>query len=159
VKPEIFVILGTFLVFGLFEFFRTNLFSKKDQTRKDAVVEIIGSLVLILFSQPLIILTASLVMGIVAPQWAGALANIPLILAILLFLVFDDMTQYWMHRLSHRIPFLYNLHRAHHDAKYMSIRLVYRNNIFYYFLMPSIWLSGILIYLGLGWVYAGFIIV
>jgi sterol desaturase/sphingolipid hydroxylase (fatty acid hydroxylase superfamily) len=41
----------------------------------------------------------------------------------------------------------------------MSIRLVYRNNIFYYLLMPSIWFSGVLIYLGLGWVYVGYIIV
>ena len=41
----------------------------------------------------------------------------------------------------------------------MSIRLVYRNNFFYYLLMPSIWLSGALIYLGLGWIYAVFIII
>lgn len=158
-RPEIYAILGTFLFFGLLELFRTNLFNKPDQTRKDAIVEIIGSLVLTLFTQPLIIVSAQFIMGTAAPQWAGALAGIPLIAAIALFLIFDDMTQYWMHRLTHRIPFLYNLHRAHHDAKYMSVRLVYRNNIFYYFLMPSIWFSGILIYLGLGWVYVGFIIV
>ena len=159
VRPEIYAILGIFLTFGLLELFRTNLFSKPDQTRKDAAVEIIGSVVLTVFTQPFIILSAQFLMGAAAPQLQGALANIPLIAAIALFLIFDDMTQYWMHRLSHRIPFLYNLHRAHHDAKYMSVRLVYRNNIFYYFLMPSIWFSGALIYLGLGWVYVGYIIV
>ncbi|QJB68606.1 sterol desaturase family protein [Parasphingorhabdus halotolerans] len=158
-RPEMFAILGIFLLFGLLELFRTNLFSKPDQTPKDALVEIIGSIVLTVFTQPFIILSAQFLMGSAAPQLAGALANIPLLAAIGLFLVFDDMTQYWMHRLSHRIPFLYNLHRAHHDAKYMSVRLVYRNNIFYYFLMPSIWFSGVLIYLGLGWVYVGYIVV
>lgn len=158
-RPEIYAILGTFLFFGVLELFRTNLFNKPDQTRKDAIVEIIGSIVLTVITQPFIILSAQFLMSTAAPQWAGTLAGIPVIAAIALFLIFDDMTQYWMHRLSHRIPFLYNLHRAHHDAKYMSIRLVYRNNIFYYFLMPSIWFSGILIYLGLGWVYVGFIIV
>jgi sterol desaturase/sphingolipid hydroxylase (fatty acid hydroxylase superfamily) len=152
-RPEIYAIIGVFALF------RTRLFSKPEQTFKDAAVEIIGSVVLLVFTQPTIIVTAQFLMGAAAPQWAGALAGIPLVAAIALFLIFDDMTQYWMHRLSHRIPFLYNLHRAHHDAKYMSIRLVYRNNIFYYFLMPSIWFSGILIYLGLGWVYVGFIIV
>ena len=41
----------------------------------------------------------------------------------------------------------------------MSIRIVYRNNIFYYLMMPGLWFSGILIYLGLGKVYAAYIVV
>ena len=41
----------------------------------------------------------------------------------------------------------------------MSVRLVYRNNIIYYAMMPSLWMSGVLIWLGLGWVYAGYIVV
>ena len=41
----------------------------------------------------------------------------------------------------------------------MSIRIVYRNNFFYYLLMPGIWFSGALIYLGLGPVYAVYIVV
>uniref|UniRef100_UPI0024920EBE hypothetical protein n=1 Tax=Janibacter hoylei TaxID=364298 RepID=UPI0024920EBE len=98
-RPEIYAILGTFLFFGLLELFRTNLFNKPDQTRKDAIVEIVGSLVLTLLTQPFIIVSAQFIMGTAAPQWAGALAGIPLIAAIALFLIFDDMTQYWMHRL------------------------------------------------------------
>lgn len=158
-RPEITAIVGVFLFFGILEFVRTNLFSKADQTRDDAMVEIFGSAILLVFTQPFIILMAQYAMGSAVPQWAGALAGIPLIAAIVLFLIFDDMMQYWWHRLSHSVPFLYNLHRAHHNAKYMSIRLVYRNNIFYYLTMPSIWFSGALIYLGLGWVYVGYIIV
>ena len=48
------------------------------------------------------------------------------------------------------MPFLYDLHRAHHSARYMSIRIVYRNNSFYYLLMPGLWLSGALIFMGGG---------
>lgn len=158
-RPEIYAIVGVFLFFGILEFVRTNLFSKPDQTRDDAMVEIFGSAILLVLTQPFIILMAQYAMTAAVPQWAGALTSIPLIAAIALFLVFDDMAQYWWHRLSHSVPFLYNLHRAHHNAKYMSIRLVYRNNIFYYLTMPSIWFSGALIYLGLGWVYVGYIIV
>lgn len=158
-RPEVIAIVSIFVVFGLLEFLRTQLFNKPEQTRDDALVEIIGSFVLLVITQPGIILAAGFLMGTIAPQWEGALASIPLIAAIGLFLIFDDMMQYWWHRLSHSVPFLYNLHRAHHDAKYMSIRLVYRNNMFYYLTMPSIWFSGILIYLGLGWVYVGYIIV
>jgi sterol desaturase/sphingolipid hydroxylase (fatty acid hydroxylase superfamily) len=47
---------------------------------------------------------------------------------------------------------MWPLHRAHHSAAYMSVRIVYRNNAFYYALMPGLWLSGVLLYLGFGWV-------
>ncbi|WP_417729684.1 sterol desaturase family protein, partial [Roseovarius sp.] len=111
-RPEIFAITGIFLVFGMLEFLRTRLFSKPEQTRDDAWVEIIGSFVLLVITQPGIIVSVQFILGSIAPQWQGALANIPLIAAIGLFLVLDDMIQYWWHRLSHSLPFLYNLHRS-----------------------------------------------
>ena len=80
-------------------------------------------------------------------------------LALVLFLVFEDMLQYWWHRASHSFGWLYNLHRAHHNGQYMSVRLVYRNNILYYAMMPSLWMAGVLVYLGLGWFYAGYLVV
>ena len=94
-----------------------------------------------------------------APRAANMLETWSVIAVLALFLIFDDMTQYWWHRLSHTVPWLYNLHRPHHNAPYLSIRVVYRNNLFYYLFMPGLWFSGALIYLGGGWVYAGYIIV
>jgi sterol desaturase/sphingolipid hydroxylase (fatty acid hydroxylase superfamily) len=41
----------------------------------------------------------------------------------------------------------------------MSIRITYRNNFFYYLMMPGLWISGVLIYLGLGTVYLVYIVV
>ena len=41
----------------------------------------------------------------------------------------------------------------------MSVRIVYRNNILYYAMMPGLWFGAALVYLGLGWVYAGYVIV
>ncbi len=158
-QPYMIAIIAIFFAFGLLELWRTGLFSKKEQTSRDAIVEVLGSVVLLTITQPSIILFTNWGLGQLAPEYAGALANINVFAAIALFLVFDDMMQYWLHRASHTFPWLYNLHRAHHDARYMSIRLVYRNNFFYYLFMPSIWFSGALIYLGLGWVYAGYIIV
>ena len=73
-------------------------------------------------------------------------------------LLADDLTQYWWHRLSHT-SIMWPLHRAHHSAAYMSVRVVYRNNAFYYALMPGLWLSGALMYLGFGWVFVGYTIV
>lgn len=153
------VILAIFLGFAALELWRTQLFAKPEQTRDDGIVEAVSTVVLLGLTQPAILFTAAALAGWIAPQWAGALADIPLWAAVALFLVGDDMMQYWWHRASHSTPWLYNLHRAHHDARYMSVRLVYRNNLFYYAMMPGIWISGVLIYLGLGWVYAGYIVV
>jgi sterol desaturase/sphingolipid hydroxylase (fatty acid hydroxylase superfamily) len=74
-----------------------------------------------------------------------------------ILLVGDDMTQYWWHRLSHS-SWLYPLHRAHHSAPYMSVRLVYRNNLLYYLFMPGIWVSAVLVYWGFGLVYGIYIV-
>ena len=153
------VILAIFLGFALLELWRSNLFSKAEQTRDDGIVEGVSMVMLLAFTQPTIIFTSAYLMSRLAPELDGALSNIGIIAAIGLFLVLDDMMQYWWHRASHSFSWLYNLHRAHHNARYMSVRLVYRNNIIYYALMPGLWLSGALIYMGLGWVYAGYLIV
>ena len=152
-------ILAIYAGFGILELWRSHLFSKDEQTRDDGIIEIVSMAVLLIFTQPMILLVSATLMGLVAPDWAGSLSGISVIAAIALFLVLDDMTQYWWHRASHSFAWLYNLHRAHHNARYMSVRLVYRNNLFYYMMMPGLWLSGVLIYLGLGWVYAGYLVV
>ena len=155
----VYAILGIYVGFALLELVSTRLFAKPEQTRDDGIVETVSTVMLLAVTQPAIIFTAALLMSFVAPQQQGALADINIFAAIGLFLILDDMTQYWWHRASHSFYWLYNLHRAHHNAKYMSVRLVYRNNVIYYAMMPGLWLGGFLIYMGLGWVYAGYIIV
>ena len=152
-------ILAIYFGYAILELWRSNLLRKEEQTRDDGIVELVSTFTLLGLTQPAVLFTAGALMGVIAPQWEGALAGINVFAAIALFLILDDMTQYWWHRASHSFSWLYNLHRAHHNAKYMSIRLVYRNNLFYYAMMPGIWMSGVLIYMGLGWVYAGYIVV
>ena len=158
-KTESLVILGIFAGFALLEIIFTNFFGKKNQTRQDAIVETVSILTLMLVTQPLALLGGAAVAHFVAPNAAGALAHIPVLAGVGLFLIFDDLTQYWWHRASHSFPWLYKLHRPHHNGEYLSVRVVYRNNIFYYLLMPGLWFSGALIYLGLGWIYAGYVVV
>jgi sterol desaturase/sphingolipid hydroxylase (fatty acid hydroxylase superfamily) len=88
----------------------------------------------------------------------GALADWPAWAMFAILLVGDDLTQYWWHRLSHS-PLLWPLHRAHHSAHYMSIRMTYRNNFFYYAMMPGLWISGVAIYLGFANVYLVYIVI
>ena len=158
-RPETLAILSIFLFFALAEFLRTNLFHKPRQRRKDGVVEIFSTATLVLLTQPFVLLCGGLAAAAIAPESRDSLAGLPILAQVGLLLVFDDMTQYWWHRLTHNVKWLYELHRPHHDAEYMSIRIVYRNNVFYYFLMPGLWFAGALIYLGLGKVYAVYIVV
>lgn len=158
-KIELIVIVGIFAFFAMLEMVQGGFFKKRGQTRADAIVEIIGSIVLLTVTQPLVLLCAYGLMHLIVPHQQGALHGLPIIAQLALFLIFDDLTQYLWHRTSHNVPFLYSLHRAHHNADYMSVRIVYRNNIFYYAMMPGIWLSGALIYLGMGWVYAFYAVV
>ena len=157
-SPQLLIIL-IFVAFALMEAIKTGFFRKPGQTRDDGFVEIIGTIVLLTLTQPLIFFLAHLLMTFTAPALKDSLVTWPIWAHIVLLLVLDDMMQYWWHRASHTFPFLYGLHRAHHNAEYLSVRVVYRNNVFYYLMMPSIWLSGILIYLGLGWTYAIYLVV
>ncbi|OHC99073.1 MAG: fatty acid hydroxylase [Sphingopyxis sp. RIFCSPHIGHO2_01_FULL_65_24] len=153
------VVMAIYLSFALLELACTRLFAKDEQTRHDGILEVVSTLMLLVVTQPLILFTVGAIGQALAPQYANALAGIPFLAALALFLVLEDMMQYWWHRASHSFSWLYNLHRAHHNARYMSVRLVYRNNILYYAMMPSIWFAGILVYLGLGWFYAGYLVV
>jgi sterol desaturase/sphingolipid hydroxylase (fatty acid hydroxylase superfamily) len=158
-QPATIVVIAILLTYGLAEFLRSDLFSKKEQCRNDGITEVVSTFMLLIVTQPLIIATVSLIGKSYFPEYQGALSGLSVLAAIPLFLVLDDMMQYWWHRASHSFSWLYNLHRAHHNGRYMSVRLVYRNNIIYYAMMPSIWFSAALIYLGLGWFYAGYLIV
>lgn len=153
------VVVAIYLAFGLLELLRSDLFRKAEQCRNDGIVEVVSTVLLLTVTQPGIILLVNWLGLRTFPQYQNALEGISVWLAIPLFLVFEDMMQYWWHRASHSFAWLYNLHRAHHNARYMSVRLVYRNNIIYYAMMPSLWFAGALLYLGLGWFYAGYLIV
>lgn len=148
------VIIIVFVLFALKEALHSGLFNKTNEEPADRIVEVGSTILLFAISQPIVLFSAVFLMGIVFPELAGVLANTAISIQILLLLIFDDLTQYWWHRKCHSTLWLYNLHRAHHNAKYMSVRIVFRNNFFYYAIMPSLWCSGILIYLGLGWAYS-----
>ncbi len=128
-------------------------------TDNDTKLELFMFLSLLAITQPLAILVTGKLGAWLAPQYKGALADWPWWAMVGMLLVVDDMTQYWWHRASHS-ALLWPLHRAHHSAQYMSIRVTFRNNFFYYLMMPGLWFAGALLYLGVGgMVYALYIVV
>ena len=126
-------------------------------TPDDTKLELFMFLLLVAFSQPLIFGVTGWICSQLMPDQRNAWGQLSWWAMGAILLVADDMTQYWWHRVSHS-PLLWPLHRAHHTAHYMSIRITYRNNFFYYLMMPGLWASGVLIYLGFGNVYLVYVV-
>jgi sterol desaturase/sphingolipid hydroxylase (fatty acid hydroxylase superfamily) len=137
---------------------RSGALKPATETAEDAPLEAAITLLFAAVIYPTVLLLVGVLGQAWAPGAAGALAGLPVWQMVVLFLLADDLTQYAWHRASHT-PLLWPLHRAHHSAPYMSIRIVYRNNFFYYAMMPGMWLSAILVYLGLGAVYPFYLVV
>ena len=146
-------VLGSFAVAEIIQ----GRFFAREATREDNRLDIAVTLMFPLISGSVLAVTTVLCERFI-PGQRGVLAHWAWWQMLLVLLLADDFTQYLWHRLSHT-SVLWPLHRAHHSAAYMSVRIVYRNNAFYYALMPGLWLSGILLYLGFGWVYVGYTIV
>ncbi|PQA79877.1 fatty acid hydroxylase [Limnohabitans sp. TS-CS-82] len=141
------------------EYFSGRYKATVKATANDTKLELFMFLSLLAITQPLAILVTNKLGTWLAPDLKGALTDWPWWAMVGLLLLVDDMTQYWWHRLSHS-PLFWPLHRAHHSAEYMSIRVTFRNNFFYYLMMPGLWFAGALLYLGVGGlVYALYIVV
>jgi sterol desaturase/sphingolipid hydroxylase (fatty acid hydroxylase superfamily) len=153
------LIVSMIIGFAVMEIVSRRYRNTVNATSNDTKLELFMFLSLLAITQPIAILTTSKLGAWLAPQYKGALADWPWWAMVGILILVDDMTQYWWHRLSHS-SLLWPLHRAHHSAEYMSIRVTFRNNFFYYLMMPGLWFAGALLYLGVGgMVYAMYIVV
>jgi sterol desaturase/sphingolipid hydroxylase (fatty acid hydroxylase superfamily) len=152
------LIVSVMLGFALMEWATRRYKHTVHATANDTKLELYMFISLLAISQPLALLGSNALCAWLIPDMRGAWANLPVWAMVGILLIGDDMTQYWWHRLSHS-PLMWPLHRAHHSAQYMSIRVTYRNNFFYYLMMPGLWIAGVLIYLGFGAVYGAYIVV
>lgn len=88
--------------------------------REDALYFLISAL----FVQVLTFLSLAPSLAILEhTDWGGfrsAVGSQPLILQFLEIMFLTDLVQYWVHRLFHRIPFLWNFHAIHHSAQVMD---------------------------------------
>jgi len=144
--------------FAIMEFASGRYQKTVRASKDDSALELLMFVSLVAVAQPLSMLVMNWLCQRLIPLQHNALASLPWWAMVLLLLVGDDLTQYWWHRLSHTSR-LWPLHRAHHSAPYMSIRITYRNNLFYYLMMPGLWIAGLLTYLGLGLVYPAYLVV
>lgn len=140
------------LVLGIIESIGGLYFDDK-RSKNDFTIELFSLISLPTLIQPGIFLLVLWLMGFAFPELEDYYIQASLWWHILAFLIFDDMTQYWWHRLSHVNRKMWKLHRPHHVVEEMGVLVTYRNAILYYALMPGIWFSAVLIYLGMGYIY------
>jgi sterol desaturase/sphingolipid hydroxylase (fatty acid hydroxylase superfamily) len=152
------LIVSLILGFAIMEFATRSYQATVRASSNDTKLELLMFISLIAISQPVALFGSTVLCSWLMPGQRDVWAGLPWWAMFGFFLVADDMTQYWWHRISHT-PLLWPLHRAHHSARYMSIRITYRNNFFYYLMMPGLWMAGVLIYLGMGKVYLIYIVI
>lgn len=103
------------------------------------------------FSRPATAFVTGWVVGMILPQWKGALATAPFWASYLVILVSAEFCQYWYHRWAHdqnRHRLLWGMHRTHHTAPYVNVTLLYRSNICWGVFHPYGWVAAVAVYLG-----------
>ena len=130
-----------------------GLYFNDKRSRNDFSIELLSLLTLPTFIQPGIFLFVLWFMGASFPELEDFYINSSFWWHLVAFLILDDLTQYWWHRLSHINKKMWKLHRPHHVVEEMGVLVTYRNAVLYYAFMPGIWFSAVLIYLGMGYVY------
>ncbi|MEX0811355.1 MAG: sterol desaturase family protein [Chitinophagales bacterium] len=140
------------LVLGIIEAIG-GLYIHDKRTKNDFTIELLSLIILPTLIQPGIFFLVIFGMGALFPGLEDVFVGTSLWLHFAAFLVFDDMAQYWWHRFSHANRTMWKLHRPHHVVEEMGVLMTYRNAALYYALMPGIWFSAALVFMGMGYVY------
>lgn len=69
---------------------------------------------------------AALLVGAFGPSGAPPATALVLALCGLIYFCIGDFSDYWSHYAQHRFPFLWELHKVHHSATFMSPMTKYR---------------------------------
>ena len=57
-----------------------------------------------------------------------SVATLPKVISLLIFFIIADFVQWNTHRMLHKIPFLWNVHKTHHSVKEMGFAAHFRYN-------------------------------
>ena len=137
------------LILGVSEF-ALGLYGKK-WSKNEKLLDIACYTLPKLVIVPVVAYFGLKVLPIILPDAKDSLTWIPFAFGALIIAIYDDLTQYWYHRLHHQLPFLWRFHRTHHSAPYMGMAMASRQNIIYTIFFSQMYLTTALVYLGLGY--------
>jgi len=140
-------VLLTILLFGAMETFGGH-YKNTSRTKDDWLVEWGGFILLSISS--FLALTGVIQVGkMIFSTSFNAYSNLSLWLAVPIYMIADDLAQYWYHRSAHEYDFLWKHHRPHHAAEEMGIMVSFRNSFLYYLFIPNVWIAAIFTFLGM----------
>lgn len=64
------------------------------------------------------------------------------------YVLIEEYIHYWIHRLSHTIPWLWRLHKPHHAPQHVNLSVSFRENWLWFVIIPNPLLGGLLIFAG-----------
>ncbi|MGB2503036.1 MAG: sterol desaturase family protein [Flavobacteriaceae bacterium] len=144
---DVYFVIGIIIFFSLLE--TVSGFLKNSNRKKDDwIQEILSFVILGNLIKPSIVFFVFGLGNIFLPEYRFVLTDSSFIGVLLGYLLIDDLLQYWYHRTAHETPFLWKLHRPHHQAEEMGYLISYRNAFIYYFIMPNIWWVALILFLG-----------
>lgn len=145
----VYIVMGILIFFGLLEVISGQL-KRSKRSRGDWIQEVGSFLVLAIGIKPFIVLGVYTLGTLFFSEYQSVLNAWHWGLVLVGYILIDDVLQYWYHRSAHEYPFLWKLHRPHHQAEEMGFFVSYRNAALYYLLMPNIWWVAIITFLGGG---------
>ncbi|MCP9769037.1 hypothetical protein EGI22_14055 [Lacihabitans sp. LS3-19] len=146
---QIYLVLGILIFFSALEAIM-GFYANWKRSKDDLMVESVNFGFLMFVAKPLITFISFGLSKFLFPNLENAISAWPIWLAGLVYILFDDFTQYWYHRSSHEYKWLWKWHRAHHTAEEMGLLVSYREAVWFFLFMPNIWWIGIFTYLGGG---------
>ncbi len=66
----------------------------------------------------------------------GILSGVPFWWMFAVVALVDDYGNYWVHRLAHKVPWMWQLHKPHHVPEHLNVTMAIRENAFYYLILP-----------------------
>jgi len=145
--------LDTVTVIGLFaallaaEYF-AGITHRHPQAKNERLIDFVSLLQLGLI-KPAVMFLAFALAALVFPDSRHGFAELPFWLGFLIVFLPDDFSHYWIHRLAHRNPRVWGLHRTHHTPAVYQVSIAFRENWLWFWVMPGFWWMGAMVYFGL----------
>ena len=144
---DVYFVFGIILLFGILESI-SGFLKNSNRKKGDWIQEILSFVILGNLIKPFIVFFFFSLGNMFLPEYRFLLGDLSFTGTLLGYLLIDDLLQYWYHRTAHETPFLWKLHRPHHQAEEMGYFVSYRNAFIYYLLMPNIWWVALVLFLG-----------
>lgn len=144
---DVYLVLIILFSFGLMETL-AGFLSHSNRSAGDWTQEIVSFLILSTGIKPAIVAAVYFLGNALFPNGGLFLSEVSFLPLFFGYILVDDFLQYWYHRTAHTHPFLWKLHRSHHQAEEMGYFVAYRNAMLYYVMMPNIWWVGMVVFAG-----------